>query len=126
MRAFALLLSLAPLLVSAQSARTDGRDLRPYVVPPPAQRVQVTGTVTDAVTGKPVYECLVEHYDAHGKRLSVTGVNGDGRYALFVPAGEPFELRVTRENGYAELDQRVDAIPIGTATYDRPLKLQPK
>lgn len=90
------------------------------------ERVQVFGSVTDAVTGKPVYECLVEHYDVAGKRWAVTTVNSDGQYALFLPVGQPFELRVTRENGYEPLSVRHKAIKPGTATFELPLKLQPK
>jgi hypothetical protein len=88
-----------------------------------AERIQVFGTVTDAATGKPVYECLVEHYDLSGKRWSVTTVNSDGRYAMFIPADTPFELRVIRENGYQELDQRMAAIKAGTGTFRKDLKL---
>lgn len=117
MRAWAFLLTLLPLIVSAQQDR-------PYTVPPPAERVQVHGTVTDAVTGRPVYECLVEHYDLQDKRWSVTMVNSEGRYALFVPAGQPFRLRVTRENGYAPLDKAIPALPAGRA-FEQALRLRP-
>ncbi|MBS1581879.1 MAG: carboxypeptidase regulatory-like domain-containing protein [Bacteroidetes bacterium] len=118
MRALIIPVLLASLGASAQQ--------KPTAPPPPEKRVQVFGSVTDAVSGKPVYECLVEHYDLQGKRWSVTTVNSDGRYALFLPTGVPFELRVTRENGYAELDQRVEAIAPGTRTYEQPLRLSPK
>ncbi|MFT3886109.1 MAG: hypothetical protein QM724_11990 [Flavobacteriales bacterium] len=90
------------------------------------EQVQVYGSVTDVLTGKPVYECLVEHYDMAGKRWSVTTVNSEGLYSLFIPAGEPFELRVTRENGYQELCQRNKAVRKGSKTFELPLKLTPK
>lgn len=111
----ALLLSLAFLASGLLFAQQKGKE-----------QVQVFGTVTDAVTGKPVYECLVEHYDAAGKRWSVTTVNSEGNYSLFLPTGEPFELRVTRENGYEELRQRNKAVRKGTKTFEMPLKLKPK
>ncbi len=63
-------------------------------------QLQVHGTVTDSVSGKPVYDCLVEQYDLDGKRWALTPVNSDGRYALYIPAEQPFELRIVRENGY--------------------------
>jgi hypothetical protein len=110
----ALLLSLS-LLASALLFAQEKKEL-----------VQVFGSVTDAVTGKPVYECLVEHYDAAGKRWSVTTVNSEGLYALFIPTGEPFELRVIRENGYEELRQRNKPVRSGTKTFELPLKLTPK
>lgn len=81
--------------------------------------VQVSGMVTDAASGAPVYECLVEHYDLAGKRWAVITTNTEGRYAAFVPAGTAFELRIVDENGYAPLVQRVEAIAPGTtATQD--------
>lgn len=89
-------------------------------------RVQVYGNVVDKVTGKPVYECLIEHYDMAGKRWSVTTVNSDGRYSLFIPTGKDFELRIVRENGYAELDQRVAAVASGTKLLQQDLVLTPR
>ncbi len=81
--------------------------------------VQVSGLVTDAATGAPVYDCLVEHYDLAGKRWAVITTNTEGRYAAFVPAGTAFELRIVEENGYAPLVQRVEAIaPGGSAAQD--------
>lgn len=81
--------------------------------------VQVSGMVTDSATGRPVYDCLVEHYDLAGKRWAVITTNTEGRYAAFVPAGTSFELRIVDENGYAPLLQRVEAIAPGTtATQD--------
>lgn len=93
---------------------------------PSHPRVQVFGTVVDSITGKPVYACTVEHHDLDGKRWSLTSVNSDGRYAMFVPADEPFELWVVRENGYKELHQRFAAVPAGTATFEADLRLAPK
>lgn len=89
-------------------------------------RVQVTGVVTDARTGKPVYYCLVEHYDLAGKRWSLTTVNSEGRYAMFVPAGEPFELRIVDENGYEPLAQHCRAAPPNAVSYRKDLKLVPR
>lgn len=92
----------------------------------PDSLVQVYGTVTDATTGRPVYDCTVEHYDVKGKRWSLTQVNSDGIYALFIPTGTPFELRVERENGYADLSRRIEAVPKGTRTFEADLQLTPK
>ena len=91
-----------------------------------ARLVQVHGTVTDSLTGKPVYASLVEHYDLSGKRWAVTTVNSDGRYAIFVPTGLPFEIRVTKENGYVDLHHRAAAIPAGTEQFELDLVLRPK
>jgi|GEM_PF-658631 len=115
----ALLLPLAiGLHAQKPNAQTVGDDAK-------VERVQVFGTLTDSVTGKPVYECMVEHYDLTGKRWSVTTVNADGQYALFIPTGVPFELRVTKENGYLEMSHREKAVPPGTKQLRVDLKLQP-
>lgn len=100
------------------TAQTKGDDAN-------VERVQVFGTLTDSITGKPVYECMIEHYDLTGKRWSVTTVNADGRYALFIPTGVPFELRVTQENGYLEMSHKEKAVPAGTKQLEVDLKLRP-
>ena len=87
--------------------------------------IQVFGTVTDSLTGRPIYEATVEHYDLKGKRWSLTQ-NSDGRYALFIPAGKDFELRIVRENGYQNVSKRVKAAPKGQATYEVDLVMRPK
>jgi hypothetical protein len=86
--------------------------------------VQVYGTVTDSVSGKAAYT-TVEHYDLAGKRWALTEVNGDGKYALFVPSGEPFELRVTPLPGQRELRRRLAALPPDARTFRLDLRLQP-
>jgi hypothetical protein len=88
------------------------------------QRVQVFGTVTDSLSGRVAYT-TVEHYDLAGKRWALTEVNGDGGYALFVPAGEPFELRVTPLPGQLELRRAVPAVPADARTFRLDLRLQP-
>ena len=117
-----LLAFLFPIAIGLHAqqptAQTKGDDAK-------VERVQVFGTLTDSITGKPVYECMVEHYDLTGKRWSVTTVNADGRYALFIPTGVPFELRVTKENGYLEMSHREKAVPPGTKQIRVDLKLQP-
>lgn len=112
----AALLFCLPGLLCAQ---TDHK-----AAPPPM--VQVFGSVTDSVSGKPVYDSLVEFYDAAEVRKAVSSVNADGRYALFIPAGKPFELRITKENGYHELRKPLPTIPPGTAQWRQDLVLQPK
>lgn len=97
--------------------------------PPAAAKaplVQVVGTVTDSLTGKPVYDCLVGYYTTDGKRRAVTPVNADGLYALFVAAGQPFELRVELENGYLDRRRTVPPIPPGTTSFRQDLALMPK
>lgn len=91
-----------------------------------AGRVQVFGSVIGKDTGKPVYDCTVEHHDSTGKRWSFTMVNSDGRYAMFIPTGVAFELWVVRENGYKEFRERFGPIPAGTATFEADLSLEPK
>ena len=117
-----LLAFLFPITIGLHAqkpiAQTKGDDAK-------VERVQVYGTLTDSITGKPVYECMVEHYDLSGKRWSVTTVNADGRYALFIPTGVPFELRVTQENGYLEMSHREKAVPPGTKQMRVDLKLKP-
>lgn len=100
------------------AAQTKGDDAK-------VERVQVFGSLTDSITGKPVYECMVEHYDLSGKRWSVTTVNADGNYALFIPTGVPFVLRVTQENGYLSMSHREQAVPPGTKQIRVDLKLRP-
>ncbi len=87
-------------------------------------RVQVFGTVTDSLSGKPVYT-TVEHYDPAGKRWALTEVNGEGRYALFVPAGEPFELRVAPLPGQQELRRTMPAVAAEALTFRLDLRLKP-
>ena len=102
---------------------------RPHLDVPPqgsSDRVQVFGTVTDSITGKPVYDCLVEYYDMAGERLSISSVNSDGRYAMYIPALVPFELRIERENGYADLRVRAPEIPEGMDQFRLDLVLMPK
>lgn len=91
-----------------------------------SDRVQLFGTVTDSITGKPVYDCLVEYYDMAGERLSISSVNSDGQYAMYVPAHLPFELRIERENGYRDLRTSAPQIPEGTGQFRLDLVLHPK
>jgi len=87
-------------------------------------RVQVYGSVTDSLSGRTVHT-TVEHYDLHGKRWALTEVNSDGRYALFLPAGEPFELRVAPLPGQVELRRTMPAVPAGARTFRLDLRLKP-
>lgn len=97
-------------------------------VPPKGSpdRVQLFGYVTDSLTGKPVYDCLVEYYGRDGQRRSISSVNSDGRYAMFIPARTPFELRVEKENGYFNFQRRVLPIAEGTSQLRMDLVLRPK
>lgn len=97
-------------------------------VPPQGSpaRVQLVGTVTDSLTGKPVYDCLVEYYGTDGLRYSIASVNSDGRYAMFVPAGKSFELRIIKEDGYKDLRQPMDALAEGLGQRRQDLLLQPR
>lgn len=115
----ALLLLSAPLLL-AQKPHLD--------VPPKGspERVQLFGTVSDSLTGKPVYDCLVGYYSPDGVRKAVAPTNSLGRYALFVPAGMPFELRVEKEDGYLPMGHQIPAIAPGTPQFHQDLLLQPQ
>jgi hypothetical protein len=115
-----LLLFLFPIAIGVHAQRPVMQEKGDDAA---TERVQVFGTVTDSATGKPVYECMVEHYDLAGKRWSVTTVNSDGRYSLFIPTGYPFELRITRENGYREMRKRMEAVPKGTKQFLLDLQL---
>ena len=53
--------------------------------------VQVNGSVTDSITGKPVYEATVEHYDIHGKRWD-DELPGVRRCHVSDPFGNRIEL----------------------------------
>ncbi len=102
---------------------------KPQLAVPPdssADRVQVFGTVTDSLTGKPIYDCLVAYYDLEGTRRSVSSVNSDGQYAMFLPAHIPFELRIEREDGYKDLGKRAPAIPKGMKQFRFDLVMRPK
>lgn len=109
-RAFTILLTLAALHAVAQT---------------PAQ-VQLYGAVADSITGKPLYDCLVGYYNLQGERLSITPVNSEGIYALFIPTGTAFELRIELENGYREMRKTVPPIAEGVAEYRLDLLLQAK
>ena len=102
---------------------------KPQLEVPPdssADRVQVFGTVTDSLSGKPVYDCLVAYYDLEGNRRSVSSVNSDGQYAMFIPAHIPFELRIEREDGYKDLGRRAPVIPKGVKQFRFDLVMRPK
>ena len=111
---------LFPLLLSTCfiQAQTAAIDL--------LNSVQVNGFVSDTISGKPVYDCLVEYYTAEGERKAVSSVNADGLYGMFIPTGTDFELRITRENGYCELRRSVKAVPYGMREFRLDLYLQPR
>lgn len=101
---------------------------RPHLNVPPKgspDRVQLVGTVTDSLTGKPVYDCLVAYYGVDGQRRSISSVNSDGLYSMFIPAHEPFELRVEKEDGYRDLHKAIPAIAEGKAELRLDLVLRP-
>ena len=102
---------------------------RPHLAVSPEgtpERLQIFGTVTDSITGKPVYDCLVEYYDIDGQRLSISSVNSDGIYSMFIPGHMPFELRIEHENGYYEMRRSAPVIPEGVARFRFDLVLRPK
>ncbi len=111
------------MLCAASYAQRPQLDVPPQGSP---ERVQIFGNVTDSITGKPVYDCLVEYYDMAGERRSISSVNSDGRYALYIPAQVPFELRIERENGYADLRKQAPVIPEGAEQFRMDLVLMPK
>jgi len=102
---------------------------RPHLALPPEgspERLQIFGTVTDSITGKPVYDCLVEYYDMAGERRSISSVNSDGQYSMYIPAHVPFELRIERENGYEELRVQAPKVPTGLSQFRFDLVIRPK
>lgn len=121
MRKWLLSVLLFPALPLAAQQTVAGPAAKPS-----GERIQLIGTVTDQLTGKPVYDCLVGYYNVDGKRLMVTPVNSDGQYALFIPAQVPFELRVEQENGYLDLHQQVVELPQGRPQPRFDLQLQPR
>ncbi|HRQ84700.1 MAG TPA: hypothetical protein PLV70_06265 [Flavobacteriales bacterium] len=103
-----------PIWVSLFLLAGPLRAQHPHLDLPPmgsAKRVQLVGQVTDSLSGKPVYDCLVGYYDREGQRRSITPVNSDGRYAMFIPATEPFELRVERETDTWKCTARARLFP---------------
>ena len=87
-------------------------------------RVQLHGLVVDATTDAPVYEALVEWYDAAGNRQAITQSNSEGNYALFVTTTGLLELRV-EENGYAPYAERITIVP-GESAREFTIRLVPK
>ena len=85
-------------------------------------RVQLHGVVLDSLSGAPVYEALVEWYDANGKRQAITQTNSEGHYALFLYAGQPIELRIT-ENGYRPFMEMVPPFEPGESAREVDLHL---
>ncbi|MBK9417880.1 MAG: hypothetical protein IPO05_00260 [Flavobacteriales bacterium] len=63
-------------------------------------RVQVSGRVYDAATGRSVLAALVEWVDINGAVQAVSQTNDAGGYGLFVFPQGPILLRV-KENGYS-------------------------
>lgn len=116
-----LTILLACALITAVGQQTDPV---PDATAPPL--VQIHGLVTDSLTGKPVYDCLVGYYTFDGKRQAINPVNSDGLYALFIPAGTPFELRIEQENGYRERRLRLPALPPGNGPFRQDIQLLPK
>ena len=88
-------------------------------------RVQIHGAVMDSSSRKPLFEALVEWYDANGKRQAITQSNSEGNYALFILAGQPAELRVT-ENGYRPFVIKVPPFKSGESARQVDLLLVPK
>lgn len=88
--------------------------------------VQISGTVSDATSGKPIPDCLVEHYDTEGRLQALVPTNGDGLYALFLPAGVAYELRVARENGYLPTSSAGMPILPGRGTHTHHIALTPR
>jgi hypothetical protein len=119
------LLLLACLLFGAGALRAQ-RSETDSLLGPPASRVQVFGSVADSLSGKPVYDALVELWTPEGKRLAVSSVNSDGLYAMFVPGGRPCELRITRENGYRSTGHGLAPLPSGSAAFRQDLLLSPR
>lgn len=117
---FLVCLLLGTGSLRAQRSETDS------LLGPPASRVQVFGSVADSLSGKPVYDALVELWTPEGKRLAVSSVNSDGLYSMFVPQGRPCELRITRENGYRSASHHLAPLPSGTAPFRQDLLLRPR
>lgn len=88
-------------------------------------RVQLHGTVIDEITQEPLYETLVEWYDSAGKRQAVTQTNNEGRYALFVWAGEDVELRIV-ENGYQDYAEVLPGFKAGESAREHVIRMVPK
>ena len=87
-------------------------------------RVQIHGLVVSAETEAPVFEALVEWYDASGKRQAITQTNSEGAYALFVRTTGQVELRV-QENGYVNYSDTVEVHP-GESAHEHVIRLVPK
>jgi len=88
-------------------------------------QVQLHGTILNATTGKPVYEALVEWYDASGHRQAITQSNSEGHYAMFISTTGPIELRVD-ENGYAPYRESDIAFEPGESAREHDLRLVPE
>ncbi len=88
-------------------------------------RVQLHGTVFDQISGVPVYEALVEWYDAKGERQAITQTNSEGHYALFLYAGQPIELRIS-ENGYKSFLEMIPPFEPGESAREVDLYVVPK
>jgi hypothetical protein len=119
MRSLSLLLLFALALCSNTIVAQDTLHVQDSI------RVQLYGTVIDEVTQQPVFETLVEWYNSAGKRQAVTQTNDEGRYALFVWAGEPIEIRIT-ENGYEDFAETLPAFEAGESAREFVLRLVPK
>ena len=89
------------------------------------ENVQLMGDVRDARSGKPVY-CTVELHDPEGRLLSMTNVNSEGHYAMFVPSDASFLLVVTEENGYQDLEKAIGPKGRGGPTFVLDLELHPR
>lgn len=86
--------------------------------------VQLHGTVLNTATGKPVYEALVEWYDARGHRQAITQSNSEGHYAMFIATTGAIELRVA-EVGYAPFLESGIVFDPGESAREHDLHLVP-
>ena len=87
--------------------------------------VQLHGTVLNASTGKPIYEVLVEWYDANGHRQAITQSNSEGHFAMFISTTGPIELRID-ENGYAAYREKDIVFHPGESAREHDLHLVPE
>lgn len=82
----------APLLAHSQGTRPAGAPARPAAAPAatarPAASGRLTGTVTDAATGKPISYATVAVLDGTGKVINGGVCGDDGKFVLpGIPAG---------------------------------------
>ncbi|RYY08385.1 MAG: TonB-dependent receptor, partial [Cytophagaceae bacterium] len=114
---FAAAFLAAPLLGHSQGAPGGGRPATATAAIPRSSAGRITGTVTEAATGKPISYATVSVLDAAGKAINGGVAGDDGRFILpGIPAGT-YTVQITFL-GFKDETRPGVVVPAGGGTAD--------